>query len=94
MSITTIIIIILSVLVVVLGYTTINLMKKNERQEDIVVGYLQYLDQISKVIEASEVKIQKLDYKGSFESDDEVGFFFKGLKQIQEILNEFQLKNL
>ena len=92
--ISTIAIIVLSVLVVVLGYTTINLMRKNERQEDIVVGYLQYLDQISRVIEVSDDKLSKLDSRGSFESDDEVGFFFNGIKQIQEILNEFQLKNL
>lgn len=92
--ISTIAIIVLSVLVVILGYTTINLMRKNERQEDIVVGYLQYLDQISRVIEVSNDKLSKLDSRGSFESDDEVGFFFNGIKQIQEILNEFQLKNL
>jgi ABC-type Na+ efflux pump permease subunit len=92
--ISTIAIIVLSVLVVILGYTTINLMRKNERQEDIVVGYLQYLDQISRVIEVSDDKLSKLDSRGSFESDDEVGFFFNGIKQIQEILNEFQLKNL
>lgn len=92
--ISTIIIIVLSVLVVILGYTTINLMRKNERQEDIVVGYLQYLDKISRVIEVSDDKIKKLDSRGSFESDDEVGFFFNGIKQIQEILNDFQLKNL
>ena len=92
--ISTIAIIVLSVLVVILGYTTINLMRKNERQEDIVVGYLQYLDQLSRVIEVSNDKLSKLDSRGSFESDDEVGFFFNGIKQIQEILNEFQLKNL
>ena len=92
--ISTITITILSVMVVILGYTTINLMRKNERQEDIVVGYLEYLDKISRVIEASNEKLVKLDSRGSFESDDEVGFFFKGVKQIQEILNEFQLKNL
>lgn len=92
--ISTITIIVLSVLVVILGYTTINLMRKNERQEDIVVGYLQYLDKISRVIEVSDDKIKKLDSRGSFESDDEVGFFFNGIKQIQEILNDFQLKNL
>ena len=32
-------IIILSVLVVILGYTTFNLLRKNEKQEDILAGY-------------------------------------------------------
>ena len=90
--ITTIVITVLSVLVVILGYTTINLLRKNERAEDIVVGYLIYLDKISKVIEASDEKLKKIDYKGSFRSDDEVGFFFEQIKKIQDILNDFKLK--
>jgi hypothetical protein len=90
--ITTIVITVLSVLVVVLGFTTINLLRKNERAEDIVVGYLIYLEKISKVIEASDEKLKKIDYKGSFRSDDEVGFFFEQIKKIQDILNDFKLK--
>ena len=53
-------IVILSVIVVVLGFTTINLLRKNEKQEDILLGYLQYLDNISRVIEVSDEKIKKL----------------------------------
>ena len=87
-----VIIAILSILVLVLGYTTFNLLKKNERAEDIVLGYLDYLDKISRVIEVADEKVKKIDIKGSFASDDEVGFFFKQIKQIQEILNDFQLK--
>ncbi len=90
--ITTIVITVLSVLVVILGFTTINLLRKNERAEDIVVGYLVYLEKISKVIEISDEKLKKIDYKGSFSSDDEVGFFFEQIKKIQEILNDFKLK--
>lgn len=84
--------IILSVLVVILGFTTWNLLKKNERAEDIVVGYLEYLDQISRIIEVSDEKIKKLDQRGTFSSDDEVGYFFNSIKNIQEILNDFKLK--
>ena len=87
-------IVILSVIVVVLGFTTINLLRKNEKQEDILLGYLQYLDNISRVIEVSDEKINKLNIKGSFESDDEIGFFFKTIKQIQDILNDFNIKKI
>ena len=80
-----IIIPVLSVLVVILGYTTFNLLRKNEQAEDIVVGYLIYLDKISKVIEAADAKLKKIDIKGSFESDDEIGFFFKQVKKIIKI---------
>ena len=75
-----IIITILGVLVVILGFTTFNLLKKNEKQEDILVEYLNYLDRISKVIEISDEKLKKLDEKGVFKSDDEVGFFFESVK--------------
>ena len=88
----TIFIILLSIIVLLLGFTTLNLLRKNEKAEDIVVGYLTYLDQISRVIEAADIKLKKIDIKGSFESDDEIGFFFKQIKKVQEILNEFQLK--
>jgi hypothetical protein len=82
----------LSLAVLILGFTTVNLLKKNEKAEDILLGYLDYLDKISRVIEVADNKVKKIDIKGSFESDDEVGFFFKQIKQIQEILNDFQLK--
>ncbi len=93
-GIPTIIIILLSILVIILGFTTLNLLRKNEKAEDIVVGYLEYLDQISRVIEASDLKLKKIDIKGSFASDDEIGFFFKQIKKIQEILNNFKLKKI
>jgi len=81
-------------MVVVLGFTTFNLLKKNERQEDILAGYMEYLNKISSLIEFSDKKLKEVDHKGSFESDDEVGFFFQEIKQIQETLNAFKIKNL
>tara|TARA_B100000085_G_C18269217_1_gene401351 strand:- start:292 stop:576 length:285 start_codon:yes stop_codon:yes gene_type:complete len=83
---------ILSMLVIILGFSTFNLLRKNEKAEDIVVGYLQYLDKISRIIEISDEKLKKLDQRGTFSSDDEVGFFFKSIQNIQEILNDFKLK--
>jgi len=87
-------IVILSIIVVVLGFTTINLLRKNEKQEDILMGYLKYLDNISRVIEVSNEKIKKIDIKGSFEGDDEIGYFFKTIKKIQNILNDFNIKKI
>ena len=87
-------IVILSLLVVVLGYTTFNLLKKNEKQEDILMGYMSYLNKVSDIIEMSDKKLKEIDAKESFKSDDEVGFFFESIKQIQSILNQFNIKNL
>jgi hypothetical protein len=86
--------IILGILVVILGYTTFNLLRKNEKQEDILAGYMTYLNKISQTIEAADKKIQEIDIKGSFKSDDEVGFFFQQIQSIQTILNTFIIKNV
>jgi hypothetical protein len=85
---------ILSILVVTLGFTTFNLLKKNEKQEDILAGYMTYLNKISDTIEMSEKKMMEVDAKGSFKSDDEVGFFFEQIKTIQTALNSFVIKNI
>ncbi len=87
-------IIILGLTVVILGYTTFNLLKKNERQEDILSGYMIYLNKISEIIEMSDQKLKEVDARGHFQADDEVGFFFQSVKQIQEVLNNFKIKNL
>jgi competence protein ComGF len=86
-----VIICILSVLVVILGFTTFNLMKKQEKAEDVLMEYLTYLDKLSRVIEASDKKLKEIDSKETFKSDDEIGFFFKSVQQIQDILNEFKV---
>ena len=85
---------ILSALVVVLGFTTFNLMKKNEQQEDILVEYMKYLNKISQAIEISDEKLKKLDAQGRFKSDDEIGFFFKTVMTIQDLLNGFKTKDI
>lgn len=87
-------IIILLILVVILGYTTFNLLKKNEKQEDILASYMTYLNKISDIVEVSDKKIKEIDAKGSFEADDEIGWFFQNIKMIQNVLNQFNIKNL
>jgi len=89
-----IIITILSILVVILGYTTFNLLRKNEKQEDILVSYMGYLSKIDIAIQESDKKIKEIDKRGSFKSDDEIGWFFTEIKKIQMILNEFTIEEL
>ena len=84
----------LSVLVVILGFTTFNLLRKNDKQEDILAEYLNYLDGLSKTIDASDKKLKEIDRAGTFKSDDEVGYFFKSIQDIQDILNDFKLKEI
>ena len=91
---TTVIISILSVIVVLLGFTTFNLLRKNEKQEDILVEYMKYLNKLTTAIEESDKRLQVIDEKGLFKSDDEIGWFFKEIQKLQMILNEFRIKDI
>ena len=90
----TIVISVLGVLVVVLGFTTLNLLRKNEKQEDILAGYITYLDQLSRIIELSDEKLKKIDERGIFKSDDEIGFMYEQIKELQRILSNFRVDKL
>ena len=82
---------ILSVLVVILGFTTFNLLQKNEKAEDIIFSYKQYIDSIDDAIYYTDKKLKEIDEKGMFKSDDEIGFFFTKVKEIQSILNQYKI---
>lgn len=86
-------------LVILLGisiYVNYNLLKRNEQLEE---SYNQLADEyetmydkmvrFEEVIDNANQKLKEIDSRGSFESDDEVGFFFKELKALQENINEF-----
>ena len=90
----TIIISVLGILVVVLGFTTFNLLKKNEKQEDILASYITYLDQFSRIIELSDERLKKIDERGIFKSDDEIGFMYEQIKELQRVLSNFRIEKL
>ena len=85
-------IIILSLIIAVLIFTTYNLLKKNEKCEDVIKSYEDYMVNLSTTIEFADAKLKEVDSKGTFEGDDEVGFFFKTLQFLQEQLNNFKVK--
>lgn len=85
-------IIILLIIVLVLGFTSYNLLRKNEKCEDIIKSYEEYMINLSATIESSDKKLKEIDSKGTFEGDDEVGYFFKQLIFLQEKLNIFKVK--
>ncbi len=85
---------ILVLIIIICLFIIRNMLVKYEVQENILASYLGYLNKISGIIEFSDEKLKQIDSKGSFESDDEIGWFFQQIKNIQGILNEFQIKNL
>jgi len=77
----------------IVGLLFYMLIRKNRKLEEIITEQQQYLDSINIVIKQSEEKLKELDDRGIFEADDEVGFFFTNIKEIQSILNDFTIKN-
>ena len=77
----------------IVGLLFYMLIRKNKKLEEIITEQQQYLDSINIVIKQSEEKLKELDDRGIFEADDEVGFFFTNIKEIQSILNDFTIKN-
>jgi hypothetical protein len=87
---------ILTISLLLLGYFVYNLLKKVEIYEDKIVDYeeiivkqQEYVVKVSEIVVNSRDLIGKIDEKGVFEADDEVGEFFRFLKDIQETLNNF-----
>ena len=60
-------------------------MKKNEILEDFIAKQSEAIDYCDK-------RLKTIDDEGSFIADDEVGWFFEKIKEIQEALNEFRLR--
>ena len=52
-----------------------------------ITQYEEFILQIQQVIKFSTEKMKLVDAKGHYESDDETGFFFEQLKQIQLLLD-------
>ena len=66
---------------------------KLEMYEDITESQVNYLVKFSRAIQESQKRLNEIDEKGSFKSDDEVGYFFEQLKEIQRELDLFMLPN-
>ena len=66
--------IILTIITTILGFALFNLLKKNESLEDFIAK------QSDAVIECDK-RLKEIDTRGTFSSDDEIGWFFKEVKK-------------
>ena len=84
------ILIILSLLVGIFGYATFNLLRKNEKAEDIIVSQQVFINKVDEHVTFSEKRLKQIDEKGMFKSDDEIGWFFNEIKVLQKGLSQFK----
>ena len=73
--------ILLSLIIITLGFTTYNQLRKVERLESWVEDYAQRIQDTKRVLE-------EIDAKGSFEADDEIGVVFTAIKEAVDEINE------
>jgi hypothetical protein len=79
----------LLLIIAVACYVIYNLLMKVEKYEKIILEQTSLIDDIFMTILNMNEKIKEIDQRGTFESDDEVGFFFNELKQMQSTLNQY-----
>jgi hypothetical protein len=77
------------ILIGIIGYVIWNLMKKAEKLENIITIQEKYISDFYDLIKQSESKIKEIDANQTFQSDDEIGFFFTNIKTIQEALSDY-----
>jgi hypothetical protein len=53
-----------------------------------ITQYENYILQFQRIIEFATDKMKQVDASGHYESDDETGFFFSQIKELQTTLNE------
>ena len=72
-------------------YILRNLLIKVEKYEEVTEDQTKYLQNLSSLVEESDQYLKKLDERGVFQSDDEIGTFFNSIKTVQNELNKFKL---
>ena len=70
----------LGIVATFLGVVTFYALRRINSYENIILN-------ISNTIETIKIQLKTIDDKGTFESDDEVGFFFTEIKQLGKDLD-------
>ena len=75
--------VLVSLLFVTLSYVIWNLMTKQEMLEDWIEDFMQSVEKV-------DFDLKQIDYRGSFEADDETGIIFNEIKNIIKQLDKFK----
>jgi hypothetical protein len=83
-----VIIILLLIASIAMGYSIWNLIRQNEDLEETVIYYQTKLSSLRQQVLDMEIQLKEIDIRGSFASDDEVGFVFKEIKEMSSDLTK------
>jgi hypothetical protein len=88
------IIVILAILLIASGYVIYNLFNKVEVLETLAEQHSDYLVRLNDMVEVSTKRLKEIDEKGAFSSDDEIGWFFTYVDQVQSLLKQYVTENV
>jgi len=88
------IIVILTILLIASGYVIYNLFRKVEVLETLAEQHSDYLVRLNDMVEVSTKRLKEIDDKGAFSSDDEIGWFFTYVDQVQSLLKQYVTENV
>ena len=88
------IIITLIILLIASGYVIYNLFNKVEVLETLAEQHSDYLVRLNDMVEISTKRLKEIDEKGAFSSDDEIGWFFTYIDQVQSLLKQYVTENV
>ena len=81
--------VVLAVLLIAASVVVYNLLKKVEKYEEDILYKDEYFDKLTEMTSIAHTKLKELDIREAFESDDEVGYFFKNLKEMMVTLDVY-----
>jgi len=76
----------------IVGYIIWNLNTKVVKLEQIAAKQKIIIDSVTAIVEESNKQLNQVELTEAFKSDDQIGFFFRNLQNIQDSLNHY-LKN-
>jgi uncharacterized coiled-coil protein SlyX len=79
-------------IVTVVGYIIWNLNNKVVKLEEIANKQAIIIESISAIVNESQKMLDQVELTEAFKSDDQIGFFFRNLQNIQDSLNHY-IKN-
>lgn len=73
----------------IFGYIIWNLNNKVTKLEQIATKQKIVIDSVAAIVEESNKQLAQADLTEAFKSDDQIGFFFRNLQNIQDSLTHY-----
>jgi len=73
----------------IVGYIIWNLNTKVVKLEQIAAKQKIIIDSVADIVEESNKQLHQVDLTAAFKADDQIGFFFRNLQNIQDSLSHY-----